>query len=218
MWLGSSTEDNLLSGWVPSSALNLVFSGLVSFDATYNITKLIFPNPYTHPGGNLLMMFYRPRQTQIYSSSDMFECFTLGENSTRMYVSDTDTIDPANPPMSTFAQLGNQVPKISFYTMASSIDSEMLPAPSNHIFAGPNPFSTETKVFIDLKTTASVEVTVYNLRGQKIKELYSGIKYAGKHEVQWDGMDNAAKPCPKGIYFLRVKTGADIKHLKLLRI
>ena len=51
----------------------------------------------------------------------------------------------------------------------------------------PNPFNPVTQIKFDLTKTAKVRLSVFNVNGQLISELVSGIKNAGHHSVEFDG-------------------------------
>jgi hypothetical protein len=54
----------------------------------------------------------------------------------------------------------------------------------------------------ELPITTSVELTVYNLLGQKIAILVSENQAAGYHQVEWDARGYAS-----GIYYYWIKAG-----------
>ena len=47
---------------------------------------------------------------------------------------------------------------------------------------------------------------IYNLRGQKVKQLISSQLSAGQHSVIWNGRDDNGKLATSGIYFYKLKT------------
>jgi hypothetical protein len=46
-----------------------------------------------------------------------------------------------------------------------------------------------------------VRLTIYDLRGQRVRELASPRLAAGRHELPWDGRDARGLAQPSGIYF-----------------
>jgi flagellar hook assembly protein FlgD len=70
----------------------------------------------------------------------------------------------------------------------------------------PNPFNPATTISFSLAENARVNLTVYNLRGQRIFSLISGEINAGRHEVIWKGRDFQGNAVPAGIYFYRLET------------
>lgn len=68
----------------------------------------------------------------------------------------------------------------------------------------PNPFNPQTTITYHLPQTAEVELSVYNILGQKVRVLVSGHQSAGSHSVIWDGRNTAGQRVPSGIYFYRL--------------
>nr|NIT61798.1 T9SS type A sorting domain-containing protein [Fodinibius sp.]NIV16402.1 T9SS type A sorting domain-containing protein [Fodinibius sp.]NIY30378.1 T9SS type A sorting domain-containing protein [Fodinibius sp.] len=64
-----------------------------------------------------------------------------------------------------------------------------------------------------------VNLTVYNVLGQKIKTLVDEVKAAGAHSVTWDGTDERGQPVPSGVYFYRFDAGvvSGTKKMMLMR-
>ncbi len=46
-----------------------------------------------------------------------------------------------------------------------------------------------------------VNVSIYNIKGQKIKTLVNEELTAGKHSVVWDGTNNGSNCVSSGIFF-----------------
>jgi flagellar basal-body rod modification protein FlgD len=61
-----------------------------------------------------------------------------------------------------------------------------------------------------------VEIDIYNLSGQLVKRLESGVKDAGTYSITWDGTDNTNAPASSGIYFYRLTTGNQTITKKML--
>jgi hypothetical protein len=78
----------------------------------------------------------------------------------------------------------------------------------------PNPFNPTTAIGYQLSATSDVELSVYNLLGQKIVTLVSEKQSAGKYQVKWD-----ASGFSSGIYFYQLKTenGHLIKKMQLIK-
>ena len=72
--------------------------------------------------------------------------------------------------------------------------------------AAPNPFNPSTKASWTLKAAGSVTVKIYSLEGRLVKTLHDGYSPAGVSEAQWNGMDNAGRKVPTGVYFLTVQS------------
>lgn len=70
----------------------------------------------------------------------------------------------------------------------------------------PNPFNSETSLVYELPQAQEVEVAVYNLLGQRVRELVRGAMGAGAHCVVWDGLDHTGEQATTGVYFLVLTT------------
>jgi hypothetical protein len=64
-----------------------------------------------------------------------------------------------------------------------------------------------------------VEVSVYNVRGQRVKSVYSNSVFSGFITLAWDGTDSYHSAVPAGVYFLRVIAGneAAVRKVVILR-
>lgn len=64
----------------------------------------------------------------------------------------------------------------------------------------PNPFNPTTQISFDLPQASRVELSVYNVLGQKVETLIDGAMDAGTHQIEWNGDGNSS-----GIYFYRLQ-------------
>ncbi|SMO75817.1 T9SS type A sorting domain-containing protein [Gracilimonas mengyeensis] len=78
----------------------------------------------------------------------------------------------------------------------------------------PNPFNPTTKINFVLPSVSEVNLTVYNLLGQKVTSLVSGQRMnAGSHTVAFD-----ASALSSGIYFYELKAGNFVQQRKMTLI
>lgn len=76
----------------------------------------------------------------------------------------------------------------------------------------PNPFNPATLISFSLPRAASVELSVYNLLGQRIATLIEGTAYAaGQHEVTFD-----ARGLASGVYLYKLSAGDFTQTRKML--
>ena len=80
----------------------------------------------------------------------------------------------------------------------------------------PNPFNPSTTIEYQLKTSASVRLTVYNLLGQKVRTLVNTRQIAGRHQAVWDGCDESGRPVSSGVYYYRLQAGAKMQTKKMM--
>ena len=71
---------------------------------------------------------------------------------------------------------------------------------AENIFVYPQPATRETKLAFTNPNRGHVSVDLYNLKGQKISQVFSGIKDSGKTIISFD-----VKNISSGIYFLKIK-------------
>ncbi len=96
------------------------------------------------------------------------------------------------------------------YTYVPSSTEDELPIPEITLSNYPNPFNPETTILFSLTTeiTEDTELTIYNIKGQKVKQLVSNSANqfsAGQHSVVWDGTDENNKPVSSGVYMYQLK-------------
>ncbi len=71
----------------------------------------------------------------------------------------------------------------------------------------PNPFRDKTTISFYLQKASSLNVSVYNLRGQLIRCLKDGFASPGPCEIVWDGRDEQGGKAAAGIYLYRIQSG-----------
>ncbi|MBN1790234.1 MAG: T9SS type A sorting domain-containing protein [Bacteroidales bacterium] len=68
----------------------------------------------------------------------------------------------------------------------------------------PNPFREETTIPYNLGKTAQVELTIYDVLGQRITTLLKATQEPGSYTIVWDGANNQQEKVKAGIYFCRM--------------
>jgi hypothetical protein len=78
----------------------------------------------------------------------------------------------------------------------------------------PNPFNPKTIINYQLPMNSDVELSIYNLLGQRVATLFNKHQRAGYHQVEWDASNHAS-----GVYFYRIEAGEfqDVKKMILIR-
>jgi hypothetical protein len=78
----------------------------------------------------------------------------------------------------------------------------------------PNPFNPITIINYQLPMINDVELSIYNILGQKVATLVSERKQAGYHQIEWNASGFAS-----GIYYYRIEAGEfhDVKKMVLLK-
>lgn len=98
-------------------------------------------------------------------------------------------------------------------------DEDMLPitntaAPSDRVTAAagirlleqnsPNPFNPATSIPFVAPEPSQVRLAVYDAKGRLVRVLLDQAMPAGRHQVTWDGTDDAGRPVVSGAYFYRL--------------
>jgi Tol biopolymer transport system component len=83
----------------------------------------------------------------------------------------------------------------------------------------PNPFKSTVTIAMESTRSAACELGVYNLRGQKVKQLMTDRIEQGSYSYSWDGKDESGAVVAAGIYFLRLQAeGQQPATAKILKL
>jgi hypothetical protein len=88
----------------------------------------------------------------------------------------------------------------------------------------PNPFtpskgrSYSTTIFFSLPDDSEkVKIEIYNVKGQKVNTLLNAKMEAGKHQIQWNGVNKFGQQVASGVYFTKLSSnGKTLKMHKML--
>ncbi|MBD3224871.1 MAG: T9SS type A sorting domain-containing protein [Caldithrix sp.] len=79
----------------------------------------------------------------------------------------------------------------------------------------PNPFNPQTTIRYGINKKQHVQLTIYNVLGEKISTLLSREVNAGMHTFRWNGRDDHDRAVSSGIYLCRLQTEDHAKTIKL---
>jgi photosystem II stability/assembly factor-like uncharacterized protein len=77
--------------------------------------------------------------------------------------------------------------------------------------ANPNPFAHVARINLSIKSSGMIEVTIVNVLGQHITQLFSGELSAGEHSFTWNALG-----VPPGSYVCVVRKNGVEEHLPIL--
>jgi hypothetical protein len=129
IWLGTTGQSDLSTGWILSTQLTLVYDGNIDYPSGQNTILIPFSTPFIYAGGNLVLMANRPMDTTYFSSLDQFASQTVGENRSLDVYSDMEEYIPASPPAN--ATLSGLFPKTTFYLTSSGPNPTFAVSPSS---------------------------------------------------------------------------------------
>jgi parallel beta-helix repeat protein len=79
----------------------------------------------------------------------------------------------------------------------------------------PNPMNPTTTIRYELASPGVVDISIYNVRGQRIRQLVNEPTSAGAHEVAWRGLDDVGRRVASSVYFVKMTTGSLTETRKL---
>ncbi len=83
----------------------------------------------------------------------------------------------------------------------------------------PNPFNPAVVIPLDLATDAAqVSLTVYDVLGRRVRQLWQGPLGAGVHRFTWDGHDEVGKGVAAGVYIYKVEVDGQIEAKKTTKL
>jgi len=82
----------------------------------------------------------------------------------------------------------------------------------------PNPFNPETRIYFEIPNQEHISIVIYNILGQKIRNLAMDTYPAGKHILNWNGRNDNGELVSSGTYIVRMKAGNYIDSKKMLLI
>jgi hypothetical protein len=114
-----------------------------------------------------------------------------------------------------------------------SEDDDLIDFPVTALLGNfPNPFNPYTTIgftvgagFASIQSASNagvglvathVTLDIFNIRGQRVRTLVSGIKEPGHHSVTWDSTDDRGQSVSSGIYFYRLKVGDFVETQRML--
>lgn len=81
----------------------------------------------------------------------------------------------------------------------------------------PNPFNPKTTIQINIPQEGGfIELSIFNVKGQKVNEIFKGQVETGTKKLSWKGIDFSGKELASGVYFARLKTGKSTLTRKML--
>ena len=93
------------------------------------------------------------------------------------------------------------------YYVSFKNEPEITPVPARLETSNyPNPFNPVTTIVYSLPKDSKISISIYNIKGQKVKTLVTGTQPAGSYNVTWNGKDESGKDVTSGIYFYKLKT------------
>jgi hypothetical protein len=78
----------------------------------------------------------------------------------------------------------------------------------------PNPFNPNTTISFSIPEDSKVIISIYNIKGQKVKTLTDSKFERGIHKLIWDSKDSNGRAVSSGIYFYKLYVNGKSKAVK----
>ncbi len=132
-----------------------------------------------------------------------------------------DNLDAVMPEVGTIFRIITNKPNLpgdAIVVDTAPVGIEEAPLPTDFVLAQnyPNPFNPSTTIRYALPTPVDVQLSIYNVLGQRVRLALSGRQLAGNHTYLWDGTNDAGRPVASGVYFYRLKAGEYVKTRKMM--
>ena len=83
----------------------------------------------------------------------------------------------------------------------------------------PNPFNPAVVLPLDLATDAAgVSLTVYDVLGRRVRQVWQGPLGAGHYQFVWDGRDEVGKAVAAGVYIYQVEVNGQTEAKKTTKL
>ncbi len=153
--------------------------------------------------------------TLISSLNDPASCeingYTSGNNYSLRIMSRQNQIEIINPDIeiisgNLFFEPGESA-LIRFKNLTAT-NNEVLPDVAEIYSIYPNPFNPVTNIKFRINQSNLTNLSIFNIRGQKVKTLTSESLETGEYQYSWNGKDEDNKNVSSGLYFIKLRSGS----------
>lgn len=88
-------------------------------------------------------------------------------------------------------------------TVTNAEDNNNVSAIKGSISNYPNPFNPATTISLNIPVKGNANLSVYNVKGQKVRTLLNGYVDKGQKQVSFNGKDDKGNSLASGIYFYK---------------
>ena len=207
-WVAGQNGAILRFGQIPAN-LPPVFASATSVQVTEK-TTFLYTAQATDPEGTAVTFGFSDYPAWMTpGDSTLSGTAPEGEGSASFKVTASDGVNATVLNVSVAIQKGTDVAR----------STEALPDRFFLSQAYPNPFNPSTTVLFGLPERADVALRVLDIRGNRIKDVFRGVKQPGQYRATWDGRDMSGKTVCSGVYFFEMRAGAfrSVQKIMLIR-
>jgi len=133
--------------------------------------------------------------------------FYLEDNPASLYDGENFSMD--------IPEAGTYAGRIVIYNHPVS-NQDLVSTPLGRISAYPNPFNPEVTISFNIPVAMNCSIDIFNIRGQKVRNIHNGILSAGSHNIKWNGKDMNGRSVASGMYFARINTPNTSRSIKMM--
>lgn len=102
------------------------------------------------------------------------------------------------------------------FTYSSILSVELNPVTFSVQQNYPNPFNPSTTISYQLPQKGNVSLTVFDLNGREITQIFNGVEEPGKQVKVWNGKSSDGTLVSSGVYFLTIKYQDKVQVKKMV--
>ncbi len=127
--------------------------------------------------------------------------------------------DPTPPFNSSYQVIPRSNGDLEIVTSVQNPNSETIPEAFTLSQNFPNPANPHTQIIFTVPSPAHISLTLFNMRGQKIRTLVDETSQPGEYRITWDGLNDQGQEVASGIYLYKFEAfGVTLaKKMVLLR-
>jgi hypothetical protein len=122
--------------------------------------------------------------------------------------------DPSDPGSYSYRVIGFDGAG-STVLQSQEVHVTVLPVRLRLIGAVPNPFNPRTMIRYE-SPEGKIQLDVIDLSGRLVRTLFNGAVQPGRHDVEWDGRNNAGHDVGSGIYLARLRGTGGMRSQKIV--
>ena len=115
--------------------------------------------------------------------------------------------------------VGETVDMGAYEFQGTQITNDQLPVTRINMSVYPNPFKPNERghnssIKFNLLESCNVDLTIYNMKGQKVKTMMDAYASRGEYNCRWNGSDDNGKPVSSGQYVLKLVVDDETKAVR----